>query len=258
MKNVKKFCIRNKGITFISIVSFLVVISYIITSDCPEIFTGADRWYKLASDFGLGFIISAIFYIFQVFIPGLADEKKAAKLIENDISKLLTYLDEHIWLIDNLISFEVDTVKIKNDAVFYKYSNYATYFNMQNDLQIDLQVIKKRCDKITTNYYFNKSDIDFIDCFLKIPGSQYITCLKILIDAYGDEVRIPEFKKEFFNFKNNFNELKKYNNFNKRNFIILNTDEINFVTGIMSSYPDGINKTPDKPRFYVGLPNITE
>lgn len=258
MKNIKKFCTRNKEIIFLSIVSILVVISYIITSDWTEIFPGADRWYKLASDVGLGFLISTIFYIFQVFIPSIADEKKAAMLIENDINKLLTFLDHHIWLIDNCISFEGDAIIIKNKLVYFKYSNCATYYNFNNDLQIDLQVINNRCNKIASNYYFNKSDIDFIDSFMRVQGNKYIICLKMLIDNCSDTVTIPEFKNAFSDFKNAFIKLKEYNNFKGKDFTMLRAEEINFVKRIIIQNKIQFEKTEERPLFYIGLPTITK
>ena len=93
MKKVQVFISKNKWITGFFIFSVLIIVSYILTMDWPELFDGAEEWYNLFFQLSVGYIINFMFYITQVYIPGSKRDATIRECISKRISKLRHDMD---------------------------------------------------------------------------------------------------------------------------------------------------------------------
>lgn len=91
-KNIIKFIEANKIIFSIFLVAVVIIISYILTMDFPELFDGAEEWYNLFFQLSIGYIINFIFYITQVYIPNIKKEVKINKCISARINSIIDHM----------------------------------------------------------------------------------------------------------------------------------------------------------------------
>lgn len=61
--------IKGNTIIFICFLLAIIIGQYIQTMDMVEWFTLADEWLQVAFQLSLGFVVSFIFYITQVYLP---------------------------------------------------------------------------------------------------------------------------------------------------------------------------------------------
>lgn len=101
MKGIYTFIKKNKWISTLFAISLVIVISYILTLDCPELFDGAGEWFNLAFQFSVGYIINFMFYITQVYIPSSKREATVRECIAKRISNLVQHMDNLLLQLAN-------------------------------------------------------------------------------------------------------------------------------------------------------------
>ena len=120
-KNINQFKKENKVLYKLSIFSFLVIISYYISYDWPEIIPGIDKWYKLITDLCVGVIINLIFYIFQIHIPKIYSQDKAFSLIKRYLNILTYTMVDTILITEKCININIDNhVNIIQDNLYFR------------------------------------------------------------------------------------------------------------------------------------------
>lgn len=106
-KNILIFIKRNTLISAFFIISIVIITSYYLTLDLPELFRGAEQWFNLLFQLSVGYIINFMFYITQVYVPNNKRDsiarrnvsmrlKQIIKNMRNSLSSLAEiYLDGH-------------------------------------------------------------------------------------------------------------------------------------------------------------------
>ena len=74
---MKKFYSRYKKLTQFFVGSIVVVLLYVLTYNCPELFSGAGLLFDIAFQLAIGYIINFFFFVVNVYLPKLDDERKA-------------------------------------------------------------------------------------------------------------------------------------------------------------------------------------
>ena len=67
---VHTFIERNKTLSWMFIIATIIILSYYLTYDMPEIIPGIEKWYNLLTNLCIGVVINFFFFLFQVYIPG--------------------------------------------------------------------------------------------------------------------------------------------------------------------------------------------
>lgn len=192
MKAIKEFIKSNKLITMIFGFSVFIIISYILSMDSLEWFDGAERWFNLGSQLSVGFIISFIFYITQVYVPNRKRDKSAKKCVctridniikemNNSISMLAqcyipnhnvgTYTEEELKQLMNL-KFS-DFVNVTNAATLNRFTVREWINKCINDTETEIDKLYK--------YYPNYITAELMDVLEKVINCTYHRVMSILV-----------------------------------------------------------------------------
>ena len=93
-KLVKNFFKHNKAICSLFIASLVIIILYIYSLDKIEWFPHADVWFQVLFQLSIGFLVSFIFYIMQVYIPQKKLTEQANKCIQDRIQNIVDKMED--------------------------------------------------------------------------------------------------------------------------------------------------------------------
>lgn len=213
MREISRFIKRNKLIFVFFIFSIVIIISYIVTINLPELFVGAEHWYNLLFQLSIGYIINFMFYITQVYIPNNKRDLTVRQCISARLNRIIQdmksnisclaqiYLENHtgdVYTEDELnqllkLRFS-DKVKVV-DARRTTRDNFV-YFTVREWLS---ECIRKTENGIDSLYKYYASDIS-VDLMLSLEdvlNSTYHTMMKTLLVVPND-VNFSESNDNFF------------------------------------------------------------
>ena len=193
-KNILIFIKRNTLISAFFIISIVIITSYYLTLDLPELFRGAEQWFNLLFQLSVGYIINFMFYITQVYVPNNKRDsiarrnvsmrlKQIIKNMRNSLSSLAEiYLDGHTGTdytaeeLSSLLQLRFsDKVKVLN-------ANRTTrenmvYFSVREWLG---ECIRKTEDEIDKLYKYYPTDIsvELMKVLEDILNSTYHSMMK--------------------------------------------------------------------------------
>ena len=201
-KNILIFIKRNTLISAFFIISIVIITSYYLTLDLPELFGGAEQWFNLLFQLSVGYIINFMFYITQVYVPNNKRDsiarrnvsmrlKQIIKNMRNSLSSLAEiYLDGHTGTdytaeeLSSLLQLRFsDKVKVLN-------ANRTTrenmvYFSVREWLG---ECIRKTEDEIDKLYKYYPTDIsvELMKVLEDILNSTYHSMMKTLLVVPND------------------------------------------------------------------------
>ena len=212
-KNILIFIKRNTLISAFFIISIVIITSYYLTLDSPELFRGAEQWFNLLFQLSVGYIINFMFYITQVYAPNNKRDsiarrnvsmrlKQIIKNMRNSLSSLAEiYLDGHTGTdytaeeLSSLLQLRFsDKVKVLN-------ANRTTrenmvYFSVREWLG---ECIRKTEDEIDKLYKYYPTDIsvELMKVLEDILNSTYHSMMKTLLVVPND-VDFSQCNNNFF------------------------------------------------------------
>ncbi len=212
-KNILIFIKRNTLISAFFIISIVIITSYYLTLDLPELFRGAEQWFNLLFQLSVGYIINFMFYITQVYVPNNKRDsiarrnvsmrlKQIIKNMRNSLSSLAEiYLDGHTGTdytaeeLSSLLQLRFsDKVKVLN-------ANRTTrenmvYFSVREWLG---ECIRKTEDEIDKLYKYYPTDIsvELMKVLEDILNSTYHSMMKRLLVVPND-VDFSQCNNNFF------------------------------------------------------------
>ena len=196
-KNILIFIKRNTLISAFFIISIVIITSYYLTLDLPELFRGAEQWFNLLFQLSVGYIINFMFYITQVYVPNNKRDsiarrnvsmrlKQIIKNMRNSLSSLAEiYLDGHTGTdytaeeLSSLLQLRFsDKVKVLN-------ANRTTrenmvYFSVREWLGECIRKTEDEIDKLY-KYYPTYISVELMKVLEDILNSTYHSMMKTLL-----------------------------------------------------------------------------
>ncbi len=137
----KKFIRTNIGLTILFLLAILIIVFYIYTFYNKDVFKNVTIWINLLFEISIGYIISFVFYLLQVYIPFEKNLSIVSKEIKKDIHFITNQIDSFIKYFFNCTNTQVDEKNLKEEdfqAALHK---------------LDLSLTINKID-INTNKYF--------------------------------------------------------------------------------------------------------
>lgn len=183
---VLTFIERNKTLSWMFIFATIIILSYYLTYDMPEIIPGIEKWYNLLTNLCIGVVINFFFFLFQVYIPGLKDEGKSFLQIKPRLQKLGNNLQELIFILDCYVEgWDQDRIIVQNKVVFFKQANSqedelgcGRQFDFAKDLSHLTESIVKSADKISSSVPAAKCSEDVLNVLYEIQSNELYWKLK--------------------------------------------------------------------------------
>lgn len=199
MKKVSIFIKRNKLIFIFFVLSTIIIVSYIVTINLPELFLGVEHWYNLLFQLSIGYIINFIFYITQIYIPNNKRDLTVRKCIYARLNKIINdmkyefsslakvyipdhkgdiYTEEELNQLLQLKAF--DKLEILN-ARLTTYTNNV-FFKVGEWILGQIGKIENQID-IVYKYYIGYISEDLMSLFEEILNSEYHQNLRLLLST---------------------------------------------------------------------------
>lgn len=161
-----KFCNKNKSITVMLSVALIIIFSYLITMEMPELFNNAERWFNLSFQLSVGYTINFIFYVTQVYIANIKRNEEVYKCIKKRIDVICRHMEAPIRELYNIYftskykeeNFDdKDLAVIKNALNFddeVKHNNYQKKRNyyVREWIQYNLTKTEDEIDRLYRHY----------------------------------------------------------------------------------------------------------
>lgn len=228
MKRVQTFIKENKWITGFFFVSWLVIVSYILTIEWPELFNGAEEIYSLFFQLSIGYIINFMFYITQVYIPNYNRNVAINKCISKRLTQLISdmnatlsqlakvyakehvdksYTDEDLNALLNLrFSDKVNVVNASRTTP----DNFV-YFSVREWLSKCISDTEKDIDNLY-KYYAGNISTSLMETLEKILRSTYHSIMKTLLLIPNDtdfSKHTPNFFAEYYSLMQELGRIKE-------------------------------------------------
>lgn len=213
MKQIQTFIKRNTWITLFFAVSVVIIVSYILTMDLPELFDGAEEWYNLFFQLSIGYIINFMFYITQVYIPNNKRDKKVKECISLRLSQLVRDMDASLLQLaavyakghsgNEYTKDELDLLlKLRfSDEVNVLNASKSTtsnpvHFTVREWIFKCITDVEKDIDNLL-KYYAPEISVDLMDILEKIPRSVYHSAMPVLLVS-PEEIDFSDPNENFF------------------------------------------------------------
>ena len=184
---MKKFIDKNRKLSYITIISVAIVLSYYFSYNCIEMISGINKWYELLVTISVGFIVNCIFYIFQIYIPKSEDEARTQKALAGKLYDLYSSLIEAIELSEIFFDgIQENTIVQKTNYVAYKIITGNDEKGLARKISIEQYsiIIKRAIDRLETFTaidLFARCSTEYMDLLIVIRENSY---LRDLLYAY--------------------------------------------------------------------------
>ena len=213
MYKVKKFYRKNKEISKIGIVAFIISCSYMATYNMPDYF-GIEPFYSWLNNLAISYIAALIFFVVQVYIPEERNEKKCMEVLKNNFVDLTRFIDLTILVCEKYITVKEKGVELHwngdNEKIYFKYikcgepktHNNRSYtkteiFNLN-------KVFHEKINQIKNSSLINYCNYDILEKISELEKDKLYETLIILIKFAETEVG-------FQGFVSNIGELRSLN-----------------------------------------------
>lgn len=188
---------ENKILCIITTISVLIIISYIITYDMPELIPGIGLWYTLFYDLSLGVLINFLFFIFQLFLPNLKKQKTAFNIAKPKLEWLYFLLSDIILSTDNYVKINDDeTLEVPADTKYFIRHNVDANEGWLIRMDFSLEGIEryynqvvKTLDEITSNISYANNDYELIETLSKLQRNEFLKKLKYAIKKFDSPTK---------------------------------------------------------------------
>ena len=156
-----KFYYKHMGISFGFVLSIIIVLLYLFSLSKEELWVGAEKWFSTAFQIAIGYIINFIFYITQVYLPQIKEEKEAFILFEYDFYKLTSLMDRLYSLVEAFVTIKGDVINYKRGIICFKNEPDVNKKFYHVDIDKALKRVSSKIDDTINNMVNNKA---FIFC----------------------------------------------------------------------------------------------
>lgn len=170
MKGIIKFYHKNKKISNIGIVAFVICISYIVTYNMPD-YLGIEPFYSFLNNISISYLAAVIFYVVQVYIPSEEDEKKSLEILKPKFQQLIEFVEITILVYQKFVKIKDKGVNIEwteNDKIYFRYhkvgtekSNSPRCYTKQDMLNLQ-NTLKKHLNDIRESSVFRYCEYDVV------------------------------------------------------------------------------------------------
>lgn len=201
--NMCIFIRKNKLIFSFFIISIVVISSYFLTMDWPELFKGAELWFNFLFQLSVGYMINFMFYVTQVYVPNNRKEAVARKNVSVRLEQIVRYMRDNISslskiYLENHKSDAYTEEEFFNVLCKLRFSDYVkvldaarttrenlVYFTVREWIRECIYKTEDEVDKLYRYYSFYISE-ELMRILEKILHSNYHSFMRTLLVAPND------------------------------------------------------------------------
>lgn len=225
--NYRVFCEKNLWISRIAVIAIIIFISYIITYDMPDVL-GIEPLFNGMYNLSIGYIVSLIFYVLQVYIPDTKEQIRCFEIIKPDIEKLYDEMGYILEILNSILKVNKDTLVNQGQTIFCKDKISNNGIEKTSPKEVDLKAtflgyeknINNIIDKMVNKSIYQYNDLELLKLISKLQSSKLphgLYELGLLYDIGKNENSAKlVFGEETISYINEFRNI--YDEFDKYNF----------------------------------------
>ena len=231
---MKQFFKSNKTISGCFGVSILICFIYILSLDKKEWFPHAGDWFNLLFQLSVGFIISFIFYVTQVYIPQYKQKVEASRCIDIRIADIVRHMREIFSYLGSKYMGHYDEEDISDGYMFelLKKMNindricvlnarrtYSTnfsdemYFTVKEWIITRIEFVESEIDKLMKYYapYINTALMKTLENILKsaMHKNMALSLLQLPAGVSFEKINDDIFLKPYFDLMKELETIEK-------------------------------------------------
>ena len=261
---IGRFIKRNKTLSWMFAIATIIILSYYITYDMPELIPGIEKWYNLLTNLCIGVVINFLFYLFQVYIPNLKDEEKSLLQIKDRMKHLGNNLQELILILDSYVDgWNQNMIIVKDKKVFFKKADsvddefgWGRQFDFNKDLPHLTKSIIEAAGKISSSVPAAKCNEDVLNVLYDIQSNDlYWKLTQATINTFTANAVFNGAKEDFLRLKNARDRLSSIVGKLTPNVIApMNKDDIDLFNSKMRDVPEeNINQVDFVPQVSMSM-----
>lgn len=176
---IQTFYKRNKILSWMFGIATLIILSYYISYDMPELIPGIEKWYNLLTNLCIGVVVNFLFYICQVYMPTLDTEEKSLLQIKDRMKHLGNNLQELIFILDSYVDgWDQNMIVVKDKVIFFKKADsqddefgWGRRFDFDKDLPHLTKSIVEAADKLSSSVPAAKCSEDVLNVLYDIQSN---------------------------------------------------------------------------------------
>lgn len=183
-KQIVKFCSRYKELTFCLDASIVVIALYFIHYDVPELFPKAGLLFDIAFQLSIGYIINFFFFVVNIYLPKLDDERKATTGCHLAISLLCGEIRDMENIFSSFINIKYNHMRYPEGQVYYQRpdSDFMGAMNITTYLKREYSVMQQKFSAVASNRYFGLLDSEVSGLINDLQYSDFMRYLRRFSD----------------------------------------------------------------------------
>ena len=185
---MRKLCSKYKWLTFFVGASIIVIALYFIHYNVPELFPKAGLLFDIAFQLSIGYIINFFFFIVNVYLPKLDDERKATTGCHLAISMLCGEIRDMENIFSSFIILKYNNMRYPVGTVYYQCpdSKAISTINITEYLKKEYSALQYKISAVAANRYFGALDSEVISLINDLQYSDFMRYLRHFMDFDGD------------------------------------------------------------------------
>ena len=201
---------ENKTLCIITFISIIIVLSYNLTLNMPELIPGIGIWFTLLYDLCIGVLINFIFFIYQLFLPSYKHQKKAFSMIKPNLEKLYFDLSDIFLATNKFVKLTPD-----NSIEFPNRTSYFIRHDIEENggwlirveftlkgIQLYNRQIEKTLSTITGNSLYADNEYELLKNLALLQSNQYLNYLMVAVQNPYDKIKFGNLQDEYRTFQN--------------------------------------------------------
>lgn len=233
----------------LTIIAIIIIFSYYLFIDFPELIAGIDKWYKLLCDLSLGVLINFVFFLFLIYLPGIQEEKKAFLMIKPRLEIVLRDMQELILVMRHYFP-EIESAKLQvlEQRIYYKLVpitsvdglGWAREFDFYTSITNIKRSINCQIKRIASNIYFSQGNKELIESISNFQVNDFLKHIEIAQNCkYNSTFTFSDIPKSFSDFCYIFERLKELGvECQEKRLVILNDVEKQKFLDCLNSIPE--------------------
>jgi hypothetical protein len=245
---MKRFIRSNVKLSIGALVAIFIILVCLITFNSPEWWVGAGQILDLLYQLSIGYCLSILFYVLQVYLPGIKRQEKAFGVIKTDIDALSSELLDVVFVVDECATIDEDSLSFNKELFYFKrvdkiqekQHGWASRFELSKSHFEEIKKsIDKRLEHIVNNSLYSQNDFSIIKTISELQSNHLFSTIIVDYEANEQSVRATtkNVGADFCEFKRIAYKLWRMNHDSEQVPCELSENEIEFYNERMQTAP---------------------
>lgn len=230
------------------IISIVIVLAFLLVTMFLNGGVLVTKFFDLFYQLAIGYIVSFIFFILQVYIPDIKNQKKAFEIIKNQVGSLSYDLLDIVFVIEKCTTISKDEFVINQPLIYFvRFRKGENENGAANKIELSYSDIyeyesrfKRDIEGIVSNSLYSQNDHNIISAIANLQSNTFFPMLLAKLEANQKTIPVcvSSIYEDFLSFRESINLLWKKTHDYEEYIEELSSSEINIYESRLKYAPD--------------------